>query len=332
MNKILGAGLACVDMIYDQKEFQFQNGGTCANVLSVLVKLNWFATILKPQYVDAFDKSLEDTFKNLNVNFLHYKKSKNNTPRIIEYLQDGEHIFKTVCPECNRRILNVDLPSSNDIKKIHLNYGEYDVFFHDRVSSGINNVLEHMKNQHKIVMYEPNSFRNPKIFIDHCKKCDIIKFSGSKIPMTVADNLRTIAPNTEIKIIVNTNGENGLVFCFMREDGTMSSWQRMLPFTSKKVYDTSGAGDWFTAGFLNALLSKGLHLKNELKEENMIKCIEEANKKAKICCESLGAQGVFYEEKQIKKIDKNAEPIISSYEEVISKLGINHCEKCFLNN
>ncbi|MDR3169459.1 MAG: PfkB family carbohydrate kinase [Candidatus Peribacteria bacterium] len=335
MNRILGAGLACVDIIYDNNndnnKIEFQNGGTCANVLSVLAQLGWDAEILKPRYADFFDTFLNETFCNLNVKCMYYKYSKKTTPRVIELLNQRKHIFKTCCPSCARKITSLDMPSVNDIEKLDLFYKDYALFFHDRVSPGVNQIIAEMKKNRKVVMYEPNGFRNAKIFMNHCKKCDIVKFSGSQVPMEIAERIRIDAYNNETKIIINTNGENGLVFAHRKKNGLMTSWQRIPPFTSRQVFDTSGAGDWFTAGFLDKLLRKFSILPTGIEEEFIVACIEEGKRNAKICCTSLGAQGAFYSNTQIKKLRMNATAIMSSYPSKIAiKTENNYCTKCFL--
>jgi len=113
----------------------------------------------------------------------------------------------------------------------------------------------------------------------------------------------------------------------------MSPWQRIPPFISKNVYDTSGAGDWFTAGFLNALFKKKINLDIGLQEESIVECINEAKKMAKICCSAIGAQGAFYNSDLSEKIKKGMPPINTSYpllDDIIYEKDGERCPTCLL--
>ena len=81
--KVIGAGLACLDIINEEKKISVMNGGTCANVLTALAQLGEDATMLLPEYMNDIRKDeFYLTFNRLNVNLLFYGNTKQKIPLI----------------------------------------------------------------------------------------------------------------------------------------------------------------------------------------------------------------------------------------------------------
>ena len=307
MKQIIGAGLACIDLIYDSEQLTIQNGGTCSNVLSALSSLGWNSILVKPQYAGNYEKIMDNAFQTLGMKTVRFKKTKVSTPRIIEK-RNQDHVFYTKCPCCGKKILNLVLPTENNIKSLNIDFSHCDIFFHDRVSSGIKEMVELANLSGGMAMYEPNGFRNEQIFSEHCLKCNIIKFSNERISMDVAERLRTSASKGRIQLIICTDSDKGLRFSYRISSTTdeMSSWQTIPPLYFKNVYDTSGAGDWFTAGFLNEWLNKN-EKKSLFQETVIVKSLEKSRTYARESTAFLGAQGLLYSKEYMDR--KNRRPL-----------------------
>ena len=305
--KILGAGLICVDVVHTNTGIQVMSGGSCANVISVLSQIGFNCSIMREKHSDSFNLFLTDTFSALGVNEVFYKHSNSATPRIVEELTQDNHKFFTKCPFCGEKILNLRLPSESDLKHVINEVKEFDVFYSDRTSSGIRQIMRVMNEQNGIVVYEPNSSRNVKGLFETAQYADIIKFSNDRVSVSLAEKIRT--DNKRIKLIISTNGANGLSFSYRKPNGEMSNWIAIPSTFRESVVDSSGAGDWLTAGFLSELLKERCSILEQLcEEEQIIKMLEHAMRYSQLCCSVIGAQGIFYSStyaKEFKELSKN---------------------------
>lgn len=305
--KILGTGLICVDVIHTNSETKIMNGGSCANVISVLCQIGFNCSVMREKYADSFDNFLSNTFSALGVNEVFYKHTSSTTPRIVEELSQSDHIFFTRCPLCGEKTLNLRLPSENDLKSIICQIKDFDVFYCDRTSSGIRQVMRIMNEQNSIVVYEPNSARNVKGLIETAQYVDILKFSKDRIPVSLAEKIRT--GNSRIKLIILTNGANGLSFSHRKKNGEMSDWISIPSPVKDPIVDSSGAGDWLTAGFLSELLKEQCtYLEQLYEQQKILKMLDCGMQYSQLCCSAIGAQGVFYSSKfakEFKLLSKN---------------------------
>lgn len=330
--RILGAGLVCVDIVYDKSSTKIMNGGSCANVLSVLSQVGYDCSVLREKYSDPLESFLSATLTTLRVKQIYYKSSRKSVPRIIEDISGADHSFYTVCPICGKKILTLRLPAKEDVKSVSEAVGNADVFYCDRSSSGLKDLMEVANKQRKIVFYEPNSSRNLNSLLETALLSDIIKFSKDRIPMGIAERIRKT--NSRVKLIISTDGAKGLTFSHRREKGEMSPWITIPSSFSGPIVDSSGAGDWLTAGFLSELLSEREDLSlNKLYNDDVIaKTMVSGMKYSQLCCAAIGAQGFFYTPEYSEEFNK-----LSSHNREIKRLQPenfsfetkNLCPMCF---
>lgn len=330
--KILGAGLICVDVVRNNNSTKIMNGGSCANVISVLAQIGYDCSVIREKYSGAFESFLSSTLTSLGVKESFYKHSKSCAPRIIEDLSNFEHSFYTTCPYCGKKILSLKLPSASDVQTIKDRFEDIDVFYCDRTSSGIRYLISMISSQNGIVIYEPNSARNLKGLIETSAMADILKFSKDRIPISVAERIRTECQ--KLKLIISTDGARGLSFSYRTISGEMSPWTTLPSIFSGPVIDTSGAGDWLTAGFLSELLrdrdSLSLGRLSDAKE--IASMLNRGMRYSQLCCAAIGAQGVFYSAEYTKELWK-----LTSHENEHKRLrldsqsvaGEDTCPLCF---
>lgn len=320
--KILGSGLICVDVVHSDTGIKIMNGGSCANVMSVLAQIGYDCSIVRERYSDFLEPVLSNTLSSLGVKEFFYRKTKTKTPRIIEELYDTRHDFYTVCPYCGQRTLALKLPKEDDIRLVYDQINDMDVFYSDRASSGILMLMEWFNQKNGVVVFEPNSARNSKGLYFATACADIIKFSKERISYTIAERIRM--NNDRAKLIIYTDGAKGLLFAHRMLDGKMSDWLSVPSVFQGPVIDSSGAGDWLTAGFLSELLKdrKALSLNALLDAKEVTKMLMKGMKYSKLCCAAIGAQGVFYSpehanqfyklfrgNKKVKKLLLNSEKV-----------------------
>ena len=302
--KILGAGLICIDIVHDHDRTKIMNGGSCANVISVLSQIGYDCSIIRERYSDYLESVLSKTISSLGVKEIIYKDSTSNTPKVIEVLNGSKHEFLTCCPKCGLKILKLCLPTERDVTQALIDYFDYDVFYCDRTSPGIRIIMDRVRMNHGIVIYEPNTARNLDSLLESAKHADVIKFSKERVPPKIAERIRTTI--TGLKVIILTEGAEGLSFSHVLENGKMSEWIHVPSEFNGPVVDTSGAGDWLTAGFISELIKfDGCHSKGQFYSKNrLIDMLAQGMKYSQLCCAAIGAQGVFYSEKSVGAFNK----------------------------
>lgn len=330
--KVLGAGLVCVDIVHDKSSTKIMNGGSCANVISVLSQVGYDCSVLREKYADPLESFLSSTLTTLRVKQIYYKCSRLSVPRIIEDISGVDHSFFTVCPNCGKKILTLRLPTIEDVESVAEAVGNTDVFYCDRSSSGLKNLMKVVHAQGGVVFYEPNSSRNINCLLETTLLSDIIKFSKDRIPMGIAERIRKT--NSRVKLIISTDGARGLTFSHRCAKGEMSPWITIPSSFSEPIVDSSGAGDWLTAGFLSELLSKqeDLSLEKLYNDEVIAKTIISGMKYSQLCCAAIGAQGFFYTPEYSREFNK-----LSSFNSRIEQLQLdnysidtrNLCPMCF---
>ena len=304
--KITGAGLICIDIVNDGLTRKIMNGGSCANVISVLSQTGYDCTVIREKYSGDLDKFLSNTLKSLGVMEICYRDTRSSVPRIIEALSNTHHEFYTVCPCCGRKILNLKMPSFAESEVLFPQMEETDVFYCDRTSDGLRNIMAKVRLLGGMVFYEPNSARNLEALLQTVVLSDVVKFSKQQIPLSIAEKIRTLE---NVKLIIYTDGSKGLSFSCRLSDGQMSSWVSLPSDFNGPVVDSSGAGDWLSAGFLSELLKSGktnpCEMLNSIEEVSRLLTI--GMRYSKLCCAAIGAQGFFYSPEYHKEFGKLVE-------------------------
>lgn len=291
--KVVGTGLACLDIINRENEIVVMNGGTCANVMTGLAQLGEEATILLPKYQEDMQRDqFYSTFKKLNVELLFYGSTKQNIPRIIEtYDENFKHVFFTKCPLCNKDLIKHRFISNKESKEFINEIKDYDVFFTDRISDGIKNIAKEFNQNNAKVFYEPNSGRNLKALVEMARLSNVLKFSTDRISVSLADNILNQCQDCILELVIATHGKDGLSFCYKKDNDSFTDWITGPYVEFKKMKDTSGAGDWLTAGFLHYWNQ----IEFELNETSIYNVFEKSLKLSAIASMTEGAQGVFYD-------------------------------------
>lgn len=326
--KVVGAGLACLDIINREREIIAMNGGTCANVLTALAQLGEEAVILLPKYEkDIQNERFYSAFLDLNVKLMFYGNTKQNIPRIIEMFDENmKHVFFTKCPHCDKELIKNRLITEKEAGKCIAKIKDCDVFFTDRVSDGIKKIAIELKGGNSKIFYEPNSGRNVKALIEMSKISNVLKFSTDRISMSLADSILKECHNTSLELVIATHGKDGLSFSYKKEDDVFSDWIKGPYVEFHNTKDTSGAGDWLTAGFIHNWNQANFVMSDDI----IFKALEKALKLSAIASMAEGAQGVFYNE-DVYSIIKNQfdiklESVLEQY--IKYNDGSSFCNAC----
>lgn len=299
---VLGAGFACLDIIRLQKRDVMMLGGTAANVLTILSQLGIKTEFLTARYYGRAGEFVEEAFKRRGVKCIHFTKTKNSPPRIIEGLENGHHFFNTICPECGQNLVKCSLPTLGQIARIEEKYEvDPNVFFFDRLSEGIRECAKKNKNGWNV--YEPNSCRMYSSLINGVRISNIVKYSEDRIPAKITDNIIRDIRDSKVELLIVTMGERGIKYVYRTETGDYSSWNYIAATSIDNVIDSSGSGDWLTAVFLYLFLEKYPNYTAYLDGKYVEQCFLEAQGYASQNCAYIGAQGMLRETNIVNKMN-----------------------------
>lgn len=302
----IGSGLITLDILIKDLNFRslsYYAGGSCGNVLMILSHLGWNVFPIARLNSNKHAARLLDDFKanKINLDFITLAES-GSTPiiiqrNIIDRFGNPKHKFELIDPKSGKylpRFKSITKKMAEDvINKTFIP----EVFYFDRLTPGIMDLVRHYKNSGTLIVFEPSSIK-PKEFSQISSYIDILKYSDQRI-----SNYKELFYDSLIPLEIETKGANGLEFRFNMVD---NKWQQLNPFKINNVIDASGAGDWSTAGLIYSLYNK---CNNDLRRINK-KQIEEilivAQKLGALNCLCEGARGLMrYSKNEIfREIEK----------------------------
>lgn len=332
--KIIGTGLNCIDIVHKNNKTILMNGGTCANVLTVLAQLGWKSNVLIPEYIsDPLRDLFTSNFKQLGVEINEYCKTNIAIPRIIEEYDAKGHVFYTKCPLCGKELVTKRQITHSESQKTFFSKDDADIFFFDRISSGVKNYIKLFRQQKKdvIIMYEPNSGRNISSIINFTAEVDILKFSSDKISFAMAEKIKQQCSDKNLKLMIFTKGKEGMSFCFKQNDGTFSVWYEGPHKEFVNIKDASGAGDWLSAGLLYYMFKKKIDLSFLNNYECIYNSLCKALNLSSIQVQTEGAQGIFYSQELLQSMNC-VEKCLNKKSLSIREIDFSHsyCERCLI--
>lgn len=283
----IGSGLITLDILIKDLNFRslsYYAGGSCGNVLMILSHLGWNVFPIARLNSNKHAVRLLDDFRinNVNLDFVTVTES-GSTPiiiqrNIVDKFGNPKHKFELIDPKSGKylpRFKSITKKMAEDV--INRTFVP-EVFYFDRLTPGIMDLVKYYKNNGTLIVFEPSSIK-PKEFTQISSHIDILKYSDQRI-----SNYKELFPVSLIPLEIETKGSNGLEFRFNMVD---NKWHKLNPFKINNVIDASGAGDWSTAGLIYSLHNK---FKTDFKNINL-KQIEEIL----IFAQKLGALNCLYE-------------------------------------
>jgi len=255
INRIAGTGLFALDVLVrlDGSVANPSLGGSAGNVLSILGALGWTAVPIGTTGDDSAATLLNDAFDALGADLSFFKRSKHQcTPIIYQHQQGADaedtHRFSFTCPVCGERRRPV-WGDEQAILKAQERLPAASVFFLDRPTKLGVALAQRYASQGTLVIFEPSSLGDdPDLFRSALHAAHIVKYADERL-----DDLpyeKAARPLVEIQ----TRGADGLRFRVRSLD---NAWLTLGAYALPYVRDTSGAGDWCTAGLIFELFRLG---------------------------------------------------------------------------
>lgn len=262
---VSGEGLVALDVIMNGNGDapRLSTGGSCGNVLAILSHLGCTSYPIAKLSESAATSVLIHQYEDFGVRLDSVQSgAKGRTPVIVQeptVAKDGTttHRFRFNCPNCGRRY-----PKRKILTKIEM--GELtkkipstpNVFYFDRVSDATLEYANMLREKGVLIFFEPAYIGNTALFKKALASCHILKYSAKQLSLT--DGFRKHAnPYLEIR----TMGVRGLQFRIRNDSKRDCDWISVPASPLQRVLDTSGAGDWCSAGIILGLSQRKFNLK-----------------------------------------------------------------------
>lgn len=225
-------------------------GGSTGNVLSILAFLGWESLPLVNLGRDHVGATIHREFTKLGANMRHVRLDRGLTsPMLYQFAGEpcGAPRYSFACPVCGQtRRFNENLVDSGGDEFLRC-AAESNVFFFDRVTTGTVRMAQAARAGGAFVFFEPSSISADRSLFDAALSCaHVVKYSADRIRESLDHRLCLGF------IEIQTLGARGLRF---RKYSLAPDWIELPALHTNSVADTSGAGDWCTAGFLHALFA-----------------------------------------------------------------------------
>lgn len=288
--KCSGSGFVTLDLLESGigNEFPVSAGGSFGNVMLILAYLGWEAAPILRLGQDWPAQQIMENFKQYCVQSSAIQLDPSvNTPVIIQHQQPGkakDHRFIHRCPQCT-----AFFPSYTPVKVTSMESHRdilqaTDVYFFDRASPSAIRGAQIAKSAGAFVVFEPSSFGNEAQLAKAIRTSDVVKFSNDRSRDSGAESL------CHDVICIETHGALGLRFRLPQVSGD-HEWVWSSPVENKEIVDTSGAGDWTTAGMIHSMLTLGagrVHANREILEASL----RYGQALAALNCRFAGARGL----------------------------------------
>lgn len=253
---VLGLGLIALDVVLSEEVSpRYFAGGTCGNVLAILAFLGWnsvpVARIGDDRTSHVVRADLERWGTDLSLLGL---SPTAKTPIIIQRIRKDAsgipyHTFSWHCPGCGNHLPGFQPVPAKSIEPVKLQLRKTNVLFVDRASPSSVALARQAIEQDIIVFFEPASISEDRNCRALLECASILKYSHDRI-----DEIETNGPRLLLE--VQTMGRGGLRFRSRLGDFG-KRWHHLDAHKVSTLVDSSGAGDWLSAGLIYSVCAEG---------------------------------------------------------------------------
>lgn len=290
-SRVSGAGFITLDvMLGGGSQLVYTGiGGSTGNVLSILAFLGWESLPLVNLGRDHVGATIHREFSKLGANMRHVRLERGLTsPLLYQFAGEPSESprYSFACPVCGQtRRFHENLVESGGDEFLRCAAGS-NVFFFDRVTAATVRMAQAARDGGAFVFFEPSSVSANRCLFDAALSCaHVVKYSADRI----REPLDHVLSSGFVEI--QTLGARGLRF---RKHSLAPDWVDLPALRTSSVVDTSGAGDWCTAGFLHAMFgSRGADELNDLGYNDIYRSLRLGQSIAALSVRHLGARGMM---------------------------------------
>lgn len=315
---VVAAGYMPLDVVLHGPHVSHAAGGTAGNVAAILAFLGWESCLVGETGNDPAGLAIREDLARFGVSADHLATGDGATARVVHRTGAIGHKFEFSCPVCgvkfpqNRRLT---VGRADELARM---LDPPPVFFFDRANHGTIRLAEHFAACGSQIVFEPAFGVDKPLARQAIAVADVVKVSAET---TAAGRDALEGRVGQVQIV--TYGSEGAE----HREGT-GPWRRSPAFDSSPIIDAAGAGDWTTAGFLDAA-SRG-------SDGQISTALAWGQAAATVSCGFGGARGIAYSQSSetLRRtvqhvIDNRARPCLAADEPVIPRFSADDaCPTC----
>lgn len=286
----------------DERPIKRWAGGSCGNVLTILSTLNWgsfpIARLGHDGTAGIIRKDLE--YWGVETRFAT-STSTGSSPVVIQRNNQESHTFEFRCPDCRSRLPRFKRPLLKRTQQYISELPAAKVFYFDRAVPAALRLAEYFRSEGALVMFEPNNSTEKDLFERAVTVSHILKHTDeAEIRFRDVDR-----PWLHIE----TLGGDGLRFCINGD-----AWKERDAYETNLVADTSGAGDWCSAGLLHILGRLWPGDPSTVTGEQIDRGLSYGQALAALNCLYEGARGALYgipRDQLATALERPTEPLVN---------------------
>ena len=284
----LGGGYVALDIVAGRHGSFAAAGGSCGNIVMMLAWLGWKTSLAARIGRDAAGNRIATECSAVGIrNEYLFRDEAISTPIVLQnFVADTSgtrtHRFSLTCPHCGRWLPRF---RALTVKQANIVIGDMAapaVFHFDRVAPATLKLAGWARDKGALIVFEPSSLGNKRVFQRALDICHILKFSQDRI--RYGSDLEIVEGPS---IVIETMGKEGLRVRWR------SRWSVLPAFRVLHMLDAAGSGDWCTAGLIHMIGRRGAGGLRNLRKSELDSALTFAQGLAAINCAFEGARGAM---------------------------------------
>ncbi len=301
---LVGTGFLALDLLFRNSASipaKRYAGGSFGNVMAILAYLGWKSYPVARLGVDRYSSAILKDLEGFRVQTKFVRRTPTGATPIIVV-----RIVKNAAGEFQSRfewkhpVSGGRLPSYRPLPKglaeeISPRLPAARIFYFDRAEPSSLLLATAMRARGSLVFFEPSSCKDHDLFAACMAVSDIVKYSAQRI-----QSPPEIEHSTSPRLEIQTLADQGLKYRLKNGSCKPGSWKHLAPYPVDKFKDSTGCGDWCSAGILHKIGGQGRAGFLSQDETKVIEALDFGQALGAINGQYEGARGPMY---QMKRAD-----------------------------
>lgn len=312
---LVGTGFLALDLLFRNTASvpaKRYAGGSFGNVMAILAYLGWKSYPVARLGVDRYSSAILKDLEGFSVKtkFVH-RMPTGATPIIVVRIiqKDGggfESRFEWKDPRSGNRLPSYRPLPKGLAEEISKRLPAARIFYFDRAEPASLLLAKAMRERGALVFFEPSSCKDHDMFAACMAVSDIVKYSAQRIA-----NPPEIENSDSPRLEIQTLADQGLRYRIRTVENHLGAWKQLTPFTVDSFKDSTGCGDWCSAGILHKIGLNGRQGFLAADELEIIQSLNFGQALGAINGQYEGARGPMYKLKK-HALMKSAQQLLSA--------------------